>query len=274
MLNISNFFFAGILVFSCFNLSSQSSEAVSTPLRIGETVTFYSNELGEDRSINVYLPHGYDKSAEDAYSVIYLLDGSIEEDFLHITGIVQFGTFTWINMIPPSIVVGIVNVDRKRDFTYPSSDARDQKDFPTSGGFSKFNNYLSHELIPYINSQYNVNDNSTLIGQSLGGLCATQILLEDPVMFTNYIIVSPSLWWDSEQILEREFPQLRNDQSIYIAVGKEGEVMERVAHELYKTLSPQSNCHFLFLEDKEHGDVLHIAAYQALETIFKTPEGE
>ena len=58
------------------------------------------------------------------------MDGSKDEDFIHISGIVQFGSFSWINMLPESIVVGIANVDRKRDFTYPSSVEIDKKELP------------------------------------------------------------------------------------------------------------------------------------------------
>lgn len=256
----------------CLILNSQPGEAVSKPLNIGETVTFFSNELGENRSINVYLPHGYDEVDSIDYSVIYLLDGSIDEDFLHIAGLVQFGSFSWINMVPPSIVIGIANVDRKRDFTYPSSDERDLKGLPTSGGSSVFINYLEKELKPYINSQYRVNDRTTLIGQSLGGLCATEILITRPDMFNNYIIVSPSLWWDNESMLKRDIPAVREDQSIFIAVGKEGTTMERVARQLHEKFSFHNSCYFEFLEDKDHGDALHEAAYHAFEKIYNLPD--
>ena len=255
-------------------LSAQVSESVSTPLVIGETVSFYSNELEENRSFNIYLPYGYDEEDNQRYPVIYLLDGSIDEDFLHIVGLVQFGAFPWIKMIPPSIVVGIENVDRKRDFTYPSTDDRDKAGFPTSGGSADFISYLSEELMPFIKSQYKVNDTTTLIGQSLGGLCATEILFSHSAIFTNYIIVSPSLWWDHENILKRETSHLSNSQSVYIAVGNEGDVMERVAQELYKVFSNHPKVYFNHLPDKDHGDALHLAVYNAFEAIFSTKENK
>jgi predicted alpha/beta superfamily hydrolase len=86
---------------------------------IGKTVTIQSKVLGEARELNIYLPLGYSGDSAQTFPVIYLLDGSRDEDFIHISGIVQFGSFSWIRMIPESIVVGIGNVDRKRDFTYP-----------------------------------------------------------------------------------------------------------------------------------------------------------
>ena len=251
------------------HLTGQSKEVKTSGLVIGDVVSFYSNELQEDRSVNIYLPQGYDPEVNIKYPVIYLLDGSIDEDFLHIVGIVQFGSFSWINMIPPSIVVGIANVDRKRDFTYPSRDKRDQEGLPTSGGSATFIKYLQNELIPFIGSSYKVNDTTTLIGQSLGGLIASEILHKFPRTFTNYIIVSPSLWWDEERMLIEKIPDLSHQQSVYIAVGKEGDVMERVARALFDRLSHHEKTFFEFLEDKDHGDALHQAVYNAFTLIFQ-----
>jgi hypothetical protein len=61
-----------------------------------------------------------------------LLDGSIDEDFIHIAGFSNLDLFL-INMIPESIIVGIANTDRKKisptqvriskikDSTYPAN---------------------------------------------------------------------------------------------------------------------------------------------------------
>ncbi|MCH2193124.1 alpha/beta hydrolase-fold protein [Kordia sp.] len=76
----------------------------------------------------------------------------------------------------------------------------------------------------------------TIIGQSLGGLLATEILFKRPHLFDNYIIVSPSLWWDDEKILDFEMASYISTKSIYIAGGKDGEVMERIARELFAKL--------------------------------------
>jgi predicted alpha/beta superfamily hydrolase len=107
-------------------------------------------------------------------------------------------------MIPESIVVGIGNVDRKRDFTYPSQNKLDQKEFPTSGQSEKFINFLEKELQPFVDSTYRITELKTIIGQSLGGLLTTEILFKKPELFDNYIIVSPSLWWDDEKLLDEQ----------------------------------------------------------------------
>lgn len=266
-----------LILFSsvCFNAFSQKLPEILSveDFAIGKTIKINSAVLNETRILNIYLPFKYEEHSDKKYPVIYLLDGSADEDFIHISGIVQFGSFPWINSIPESIVVGISNIDRKKDFTYPSENELDQKDFPTSGGSEKFIQFIAMELQPFINDNFNTNSSKTLIGQSLGGLLATEILLKKPELFDNYIIVSPSLWWDDEKLLQSVPPKFNSPKSIYIAVGKEGEIMERLAKELYtkiKTINnPYIKSKFEFLEQKSHGDALHQAAYNALEWINK-----
>ena len=108
------------------------------PFGIVETVS--SKELHEDRILNIYLPQGYNPDSVATYPVIYLLDGSANEDFPHIAGLVQF--LNMYELLPKSIVVGIANVDRYRDFTYPSRVKSDRRAIPTSGGSEEFINFV------------------------------------------------------------------------------------------------------------------------------------
>ncbi|MCE7991663.1 MAG: alpha/beta hydrolase [Roseivirga sp.] len=242
------------------------------PFNIGETIEFSSEVLGENRQLNIYLPQSYAENTTQPYPVIYLLDGSTEEDFIHIAGLVQFGSFSWIEMIPESIVVGIVNVDRRRDFTYPTLNKKDKKDFPTTGKSADFIDFIDKELQPLVEKQYRVTATKTLIGQSLGGLLATEILFKRPQLFDNYIIVSPSLWWDNQSLLKATPVSYPSQKSVFIAVGKEGAVMERTAKALYEKLKADNKAntdlYFEFFEKRDHGDALHLAVYSAFEKIF------
>ena len=180
-------------------------------------------------------------------------------------------------MIPESIVVGIGNVDRERDFTSPSKNALDQKRLPTSGKSENFLKFLEKEVQPFIDSTYRTTKTKTIIGQSLGGLLATEILFKKPDLFDNYIIVSPSLWWNDERLLDEKPLTYNSNKSVYIARGKEGQVMERTTKELFDKLKENKKENTMlfcdFLEDKTHADALHIAVYNAFEIIFK-PEKE
>ncbi|MEZ4773364.1 MAG: alpha/beta hydrolase-fold protein [Bacteroidia bacterium] len=244
------------------------------PVEIGESATINSAILHENRTINVYLPEGYDPKAQEKYPVIYLLDGTFNEDFLHIVGLVQF--FQLQMGMPPAIVVGIANIDRKRDFTFPTTDAELKAEFPTTGGSEKFIGFIEKELQPYIQANYNVSDRRILIGQSLGGLLASEILLKKMHLFSDYLIVSPSLWWDNGSLLHQAETLLASQKDepvqVYISVGTEGPIMQKDAKKLYQTIGKanrsQTTVHFKFLRKEDHGTILHNAIYEALLILY------
>ena len=264
------------LMFVCCTVHAKDIKVSEADIVIGKTITLTSTILSEQRQINIYLPNSYDNDAKQSYPVIYLLDGAMDEDFIHIAGLVQFASFPWLNWMSESIVVGIANVDRKRDFTYPSGNILDQQELPTSGESAQFISFIERELQPYVRSAFRTTKNETLIGQSLGGLLATEILFKQPNLFDNYVIVSPSLWWDDEKLLSHALPKFSEPTSIFIASGREGEVMERTAKSLYNKLnaleSQNVRLKYEFFADKQHGDALHMAVYRAFEHIYKVPK--
>ena len=254
-----------------------SHNVTTKPFVLGLIDTLPSTELGETRTLNIYLPESYSKDSIANYPVIYLLDGSADEDFIHIAGLVQFANFSWVNLLPKSIVVGIANVDRRRDFTYPTTIEKDKKDFPTTGQSQKFIAFLEKELQPYIHKKYSTNANKMIIGQSLGGLLATEILFKKPDLFNQYVIVSPSLWWDNESLLSITPAFLGSDfqqkTAVFIAVGKEGKVMEADAKRLVdvvkKTTTGSFRSNFHYFADENHATIFHLAVYKAFERFRK-----
>lgn len=246
------------------------------PLTIGEIRILKSKILNEDRTLNIYLPQNFSKAK--SYPVIYLLDGSMNEDFIHVTGLVQF--FNQMYAMPETIVVGIANIDRKRDFTF-HTDLKDlQQDYPTTGHSDQFISFLEKELKPYIEKQFKTSD-TYLFGQSLGGLLATEILLKKPDMFNNYFIISPSLWWDDESLLKSanqwltKIPDTR--KFIYISVGKgEHPVMVKDAEDLYEVLKKSGKknwrVEYKMMETDNHATILHRSLYEGLVKLFPYKE--
>jgi len=244
------------------------------PFVLGQVRTINSTELNETRTLNIYLPDGYSPDSVRTYPVIYLLDGSANEDFVHIVGIVQF--LTMIGAMPQSIVVGIANVDRKRDFTFPTTIEEDKKEFPTAGGSAHFIAFLENELKPFIQQKYKTNGNNTIIGQSFGGLLATEILLKNPGMFNTYMIVSPSLWWDNESLLNAVPDMLSKlpEQPIrvHLSLGSEGPRMEADAEKLAEALKSKQGENpevmFMPLPGENHLTILHNSIYIGFETLY------
>lgn len=272
------------VIFFSNSVFSQQQHATETskPFVLGSIVELQSKVLSEKRVLNVYLPEGYDQGDTIKYPVVYLLDGSADEDFIHTVGLFQFNTFSWIDRVPKSIVVGIATVDRRRDFTFPSTIESEKKNYPTTGHSDKFISFLENELKPFINSRYKTNLSAMLIGQSLGGLLATEVLLKKPELFNKYLIISPSIWWDNGSLLNQpiqKIEQLNQRTDVYVAVGKEGltpseqpRVMEVDANLLVEKLKGSKNKNveiiFDYLPDEDHATISHQAIFNGLRMLY------
>lgn len=253
------------------------------PIALGTSYEIQSVQLGEKRIINVYLPDGYSDSTAKKYDVIYLLDGGVDEDYIHFCGLVQFFTFPWVNAMPQSIVVGIANTDRQRDMSFPSTAKMDKKKWPTTGGSSKFMDFLEKDLMPHIAKNYRTNGSKTVVGESFAGLFACEVLMKRPAMFDNYLIVSPSLWWDNgsllkyKPILSATVPATRTN--VYIAAGKEGlglseepHVMEVDANVMADKIKALNNknirIQFDYFPEYNHATIGHFGLYEGLRRMY------
>jgi uncharacterized protein len=284
--SLSTLLFICFSTFSYCQTNSNVSVGTDKPFVLGVVDEIQSTELSEKRILNIYLPDGYNKKDTTKYPVVYLLDGSADEDFIHIVGLYQFNSFEWINRVPKSIIVGIATVDRRRDFTYPTTIEADKKRYPTTGHSEKFINFIQKELQPYIEKKYRTTPSKTIIGESLGGLLATEVLLKRPTLFNKYIIVSPSLWWDNGSLLTMKsamlLPTFNSKTDVYIGVGKEGlvpgdnpRVMEvdanLLAEKIKSTKSKSVNVYFDYLPQEDHATIMHQAVFNALRLLNPVP---
>ncbi len=279
-------FTAGI-AFAQKNKTKQAETATAKPFVLGVIDEIQSREMGEKRIINIYLPEGYNVNDSIKYPVIYLIDGSADEDFIHVAGLVQFSTFEWVNQIPKSIVVGIATVDRQRDLTFQSTIEEQRKRFPKTGHSDKFIAFIEKELQPFMASKYKAGTDKTLIGQSLGGFFATDVLLKKPELFNRYIIISPSLWWDNGSLLNFDSKLLsegfHRQTDVYVGVGKEGltptdppRVMEVDANLLVDKLKASKNQSvkvvFDYLPLENHATIMHQALMNAFRMLYAMPK--
>jgi predicted alpha/beta superfamily hydrolase len=182
--------------------------------------SLYSAILKESRPINVILPKNFDSKSQDKYELLFCLDGI--SDFLRTElDILQGEGFVPKNMI----VIGIQNTEnngismRDRDFT-PTATS------PISGGADKFLSFIKNELVPYVINKYDGKANgNTLYGGSLGGLFVMYIFLNEPELFTSYIAIDPSLWWDNfylNKIALKKFNSLTSLNNTLFIAGRKG----------------------------------------------------
>ncbi|MET4600450.1 alpha/beta hydrolase-fold protein [Stenotrophomonas sp. 2694] len=249
--------------------------AAASPLVIGETFTIQSKALGETRRINVYRPQPWGLDPKTPLPVLYMPDGGIGEDFLHVAGLVQ--VLTGNGSMRPFLLVGIENTERRRDMTGPSNVAEDQKIAPRIGGSAAYRDFLRDELMPQIRQRYATTDERALIGESLAGLFVIETLLQEPALFNSYIALDPSLWWNHGALLSgagKQVPSVaRSGARLFLASSGQPELAASSARlaALLQQASPATLVKYQPLPEETHATIYHPAALQGLRTLFPAP---
>ncbi len=250
------------------------ADGTTAPLVIGETFTVDSAALKERRRINVYLPPGYAENPGARLPVLYLPDGGLAEDFLHVAGLVQVSVAN--GTMRPFLLVGIENTERRRDLTGPTDSAEDRKIAPRVGGSGAFRKFLRDELMPRVNRRYRTTGETAVVGESLAGLFVVETFLRDPDLFDTYIAIDPSLWWDDQRLVRGAGkdlgarPKLR--KALYLACSAEERVPgvnERFADALRKSAPAGLRWHYAKLPEERHATIYHPAALRAFREVLK-----
>ena len=164
-----------------------------TPLEFGRSYRIESRVLSETRVIDVSLPASYGSDSSRRYPVLYVLDGEFEHQIA--ASIVRFYAVT--SQVPEMIVVGIRNTDRQRDMTTPAAGGFElPPEVRHAGGAERFLGFLGDELIPYVDRRYRTTPLRVITGHSLGGLLSIYALGNRPELFTGYVLMEPSAWWN------------------------------------------------------------------------------
>jgi predicted alpha/beta superfamily hydrolase len=197
-----------IAALGCAHVSSEPPPVVSTAaVRVGgtdsipphETFTIQSTALGEARRINVYTPPSYGTSRA-RFPVLYMPDGGLDEDFPHVVRTVD--SLAAVGQLPPILVVGIPNTQRRRDLTGPTRLRADSAIAPRVGGSFQFRRFIRDELVPQIDRLYRTTPERGIIGESLAGLFILETFLEEPGLFSHYVALDPSLWWNGGALVD------------------------------------------------------------------------
>ena len=251
----------------------------AAPLVIGETFTVESKILGETRRINVYLPPVYAESTGARLPVLYMPDGGIAEDFLHVAGLVQVSVGN--GTMRPFILVGIENTERRRDMTGPTENAQDKKIAPRVGESATFRAFIRRELMPRVKARYRTTDETAIVGESLAGLFVVETFLAEPDLFDTYIAFDPSLWWNNQKLVTDAAEILRQQsklsKTLYLANSDEEMipgVMQRFVEILSKHAPPTLRWHYEKMPDEHHSTIYHPAALKAFRAVFKPNTNE
>ena len=237
---------------------------------LGQTFTIESKILKETRRINVYTPPA---CASAACPVLYMADGGINEDFIHIAGLVQVGTGN--NTMRPFLLVGVENTERRRDLTPPTDVAEDRRIAPRVGGSALFRQFFRDELKIAIQARYNTTPESAIVGESLAGLFIVETLLVEPRLFDSYIAISPSLWWNDQALPKatatamKAHPDLR--AALYLSQGAENSErpgMDAMVAALKASAPAGLSWSYEPMPNETHGTIFHPAAMAAFRKLF------
>jgi enterochelin esterase-like enzyme len=189
-----------------------------------------STTYGDQRTIRVWLPPGYDavENAQTRYPVLYMFDGQTLFDTC--TAFSGEGELRLDeaatrliaeHKIPPIIIVGM-DSSSKRGFEYsvypdpisnPSAPEPIGKQLPA---------FVSTDVAPYVASHYRVSANPTetaIGGTSLGGVAALYVLLQRPDLFGMGLLESPTVPTGNGQLLRDTENLGRGPDRIYVGVG-------------------------------------------------------
>lgn len=246
------------------------------PLVLAHSYTLESKVLGQSRPLHVYLPPGYHESTQ-RYPVLYLLDGGPAQDFVHIAGIASLAA-DW-RYIREFIVVGVETLDRYQELVHPTQIEADKKRLPTAGGSAKFREFVADELKPWVNAHLRSNGEDVLMGESAAGLFVTETFLRQPQLFTGYIAISPSLWWNGESLSKESATLMQQDgfntRRLFLSLANEGGEMESGVDRLVaalKTRAPKNlQWTYVPMKHEEHGTIYHPSALDAVRWMFRTP---
>ncbi len=188
------FLYLSNIIYSQEVINSKQVEIQGTQeLNIKSTIT------EKDYKLYINLPRNINDPGK-TFPVIYLLDA--QWDFTLLQAI--YGEQYYDGFLPDAIIVGITwggenpNPDSLRVIDFTPSKTKQE---PTGGGAKKFLEFIKNELIPFIESKYKTSPNDrTLIGCSLGGLFTLYAMLNEPNLFSKYVLTSPALQWDKNII--------------------------------------------------------------------------
>lgn len=193
---------------AALTISCKNSEIVyNDPIPKHDSLVIHSKFVNEDRRINIWTPPSY-YATTDSFPVLYMPDGGIKEDFPHIAN--TLAKLIEENKIPPYILVGIENTERRRDLSGPTEIEYDLKVVPNPGGSNNFRKFIEKELFTEINKRYRTEDKRAIIGESAAGIFVIETFLMENDMFDYYIAMDPALWYN-EQYLVKNFETLAKE---------------------------------------------------------------
>ena len=236
-----------------FLLNSCTKDEIFTN-GVTKEFTLQSVVYGSSYDVKVGLPANYNPSGEK-YATIYVLDGK------EIFGFVANRCREISDqMALKNVIVVSIGYGRDRSIDYTPT-----KVSSVTGGAPQFLKFIETQLIPKIQQDFNADtsrDSRVILGHSYGGLFAGYAFAIHNNVFGNYIMLSPSFWFDNKVALQMEKDN-RNaikgtKQLVFMGIGGAEEKDRMIApfEIYYQTL--RDNYNIIKLEKNLEGNTGHM----------------
>lgn len=196
--------------------------AFSFPL--SEVRSIHSQSNKKDYELYIQLPASYKESSK-SYPLVLVNDSRFA--FPSASGAIQLMAG---QVIQEAILVGIsfskgddIGVSRTRDYTPTFSplekNGHSSASRMASGHAKEYVDFIENQVIPLLQKNYRIDANKKVfVGHSFGGLLGVYILFNKPTLFTDYIIGSPSLWYDNRTIFNMETQYAKSNKRLPVSV--------------------------------------------------------
>ena len=179
----------------------------------------YSDKLSTEREITIQLPRDYNLDEEKRYPVFIVFDG----DYLFeiVSGNVDYMSF-WGD-IPEAIVVGINQIDSR----YNDTSVVDNINFTPISSTANFFEFVSQELIPYINKNYRTTNFRVAVGHERTANFINFFLIKKVPIMNGYIAVSPKYTKKMKEYLAQYL--ISSSQNIYYYLSTSNEDFQSIS---------------------------------------------
>ena len=195
-----------------------------------ETKKIQSKFFKQEREILIYTPIDYDWRVNEYFDVIYVFDSQNREFFDYASSIITFLP----NNEKSFIIIGItspfneeLNYGRNNDLLPVLTTEDSQKRYGTySGNADNFLEYISNEVVPFVDNNYRTLNTKIAVGHSLSASLLLYSIIKKPNLFSDYIAISPNLAYDNEfltqSLISFDYTKIKNKTFLYLSNADEG----------------------------------------------------
>lgn len=225
----------------------------------------YSTNIKDSLAYNLWLPDNWNK--EQKYPVILMYNyGSVNDNLLAST--VNYYA-NHLRMIPNSIVVNVIVNMNQIGYNYETGNI-------TNSG-KKLISCLREEVFPILHKKYNASSFISYIGQSYAASYGNYLFLNEPKLFSSYILIAPEKLGVGQPGFELNNEVIHfykeNPRSYYLATG-ENDIERRINYgkEIAVKVKVLDTTNFRFkynhFSNADHNTLFAYVVPNALEFLF------